>query len=264
MEDEEICTNAERPDLRPQPPTRVEFMPLGFAPVISAASPAAAADLKSRTRIRIVIADDETIFRESLQVLLQIRDEFEVIGGCSHAEDALQMVRNLKPDVLLLDYGVQRDGCLNALAQFRESGEVIKVILLCSAITQEETIRCLRSGARGIISKTEPANSLIECIHKVVLDEYWLGRDGLCDLVHALCDTESTRRPLKNKFRLTQREIEMVKAVLEGYSNPEIATKYSLSEQTIKHHLSHVFDKLGVYSRVELALFAVNHDLNSE
>lgn len=263
MEDQERCVHPERPDLRPLPLARDEFTGLGLRPAFGVTSPVGETAVECRT-IRIVIADDETIFRESLQLLLQMREELEVIGGCSDIKEALQLVRKVKPDVLLLDYGLPRDECLNALAQLRELENSIKVILMCPVITQEETIRALRTGARGIISKTEPANSLIECIHTVVLNEYWLGKDGLRNLVQALCNSENTRKPSKNNFRLTQRETEIVKAVLEGYSNPEIAANFSLSEQTIKHHLSHIFDKLGVYSRVELALFAVNHDLNSE
>ena len=83
-----------------------------------------------------------------------------------------------------------------------------------------------------------------------------IGEDGLRDLVQTLCAIGETTRPVKNSFGFTRRKIEIVQAVQEGYSNPEIAAKFSLSEQTVKHYLSHIFDKPGVFSRLELALFA--------
>lgn len=218
----------------------------------------------NRGTYRIVIADDETIFRESLCLLLQLGKGFDVIGGSSDAVATLEVVRRLKPDVLLLDHTLPGEDGTDLLAELRKSGASVKVILLCQAISEEETVSALRAGVRGIVLRTEPTDCLIECIHKVTSGEYWLGKDGLRNLVHAVCNLGEAKRPVKNRFGLTPREIEIIKGVLEGYSNPEIAANYSLSEQTVKHHLSHIFDKLGVYSRLELALFAVNHEINSE
>lgn len=214
--------------------------------------------------IRIIIADDETIFRESLRMFLQFGNGFEVVGDCSDAETALHLTRKLKPNVLLLDHGIPRGEGVDVLGEIRQSEGDVKVILLCQTITREETVRALRLGARGIVLKTEPTDSLIQCIHKVERGEYWLGRDGLTDLVQALCDFGEAKKQQKNRYGLTPRESEIIVGVLEGYSNPEIAANFSLSEQTVKHHLSHIFDKLGVYSRLELALFAVNHGISSD
>lgn len=219
---------------------------------------------EGETGVRIVIADDKTLCRESLRMLLEIGNGFEVIGGCSDAQATLDMVRTLKPDVLLLDYSLPHEPGTELLAELRECNADVKVIVLCHTISQDETIAALRMGARGIVMTTKGSDSLIECIHRVVDGEYWLGKDGLTDLVHALCDSNGDKRLGKNRFGLTKREIEIIQAVLEGSSNPEIAANFSLSEQTVKHHLSHIFDKLGVYSRLELALFAVNHDIESE
>ena len=219
---------------------------------------------ESNKMCRIVIADDETIFRESLRMLLQMGNGFEVIGGSSDAVDTLEAVRRLKPDILLLDHVLPGEAGTDLLLELRKSGASTKVILLCQAISQDETIRALRMGVCGIVLKTEPTDCLTECIHKVTSGEYWLGKDTVRDLVHAVCSFSEAKRSGKNRFGLTPREIEIIQAVLEGYSNPEIAANFSLSEQTVKHHLSHIFDKLGVYSRLELALFAVNHDINSQ
>ena len=264
-QDPEMSIRPERPDTRALPSTRAQLTGSESDLDSIVTSSAMSADSQRSKDVRIVIADDETIFRESLELLLQMREGFDVIGGCPDAAATLQMVLKLKPDVLLLDYSFSREGAgVNVLGQLRDLQTNIKVVLLCPAITPEETIRVLRDGARGIVLKTEPTDLLIECIRKVARDQYWLGNDGLRNLVQAVCTVGKTKKSTRNSFRLTEREIEVVQAVLEGYSNPEIAAELSLSEQTIKHHLSHIFDKLGVYSRVELALFAVNHDINSE
>lgn len=225
---------------------------------------AVACPAKGGNTVRIVIADDDTMFRESLRMLLETGNDFEVLAGCSDAIATLQLVRKLKPEVLLMDCDLPREGGTEILGELKHSEPDVKVILLCHTISREETISALRMGARGIVLTTEPTESLVECIQRVMRGEYWLGKDGIRDLVHALCSFGETNRPAKNRFGLTKREMEMIQAVVEGYSNPEIAANFSVSEQTVKHHLSHIFDKLGVYSRLELALFAVNHGLNAD
>ncbi len=220
-------------------------------------------DLHSNSAIRILIVCGETIIRESLQLALRTAGRFEVVGGCSDGEETLCLVRTLKPDVLLLDYNLPQDDCMHVLAQLANSNDKMSIVLLCSSITQEDTIRALHIGVRGIVLKTEPTDSLLDCIGRVVHGDYWLGKSGIKKLVHALFDLEDARGHPKHCFGLTPREIQMVEAVMEGYSNVEIAANFSLSQETVKHHLSHIFDKLGVYSRLELALFGVNHNIHS-
>lgn len=213
--------------------------------------------------VRIVIACNETIIRQSIQMVLQVAGGFEVVGGCSDSEGALRLLRTLSPDILLLDYRLPHNGWMSMLEQLQRSTPNIKVVLLCGALTQDETIRALHAGVRGIVMKSEPTEALIECVGKVVQDEYWLGKTGVSELVSALLDLKYTNARSEGRFGLTAREIQIVEAVMEGYANDEIAAKFSISEQTVKHHLSHIFDKLGVFSRLELALFGVNHDIHS-
>lgn len=219
---------------------------------------------RSNGAIRIVIADEETIFRESVRLLLQSNGHFDTVGCCSDARATLEVVWNREPQVLLLGRNLLHEVGPDLLTKVADPNVGIKVILLCHALSAEETISALRLGARGIVLTTGPTESLLECIHTVLQGDYWLGKDSIRDLVHAVCNSEGMSRPVKNRFGLTPRELEIIQVVVEGNSNPEIAANFSLSEQTVKHHLSHIFDKLGVYSRLELALFAVNHGLISE
>ena len=214
--------------------------------------------------IRIIIADEETIFRESLCMLLQTKQAFEVVGACSGAESVVALIRRANPDVVLLDCDIPRRQGQDVFGEIRSLAGDVKVILLCQNLTKEQTVHALQAGVRGIIQKDDHTSSLVEAIRKVMEGEYWLGKTALTKVVETLCSAEEPNHVAKNKYGLTPREIQVIGAVLEGYSNPEIAAHLSLSEQTVKHHLSHVFDKLGVYSRVELALFAVNHSIGAQ
>jgi two-component system, NarL family, nitrate/nitrite response regulator NarL len=209
--------------------------------------------------VRILIADGQTMFRESLSFLLQLGRGFEVIGTCADLKSVLKLVQSSSPDVLLLDSWIGRPDGVDLLSDLKKLSADVKVVLMCAAPDLEEMIGALRLGVRGIILKSEPADTLVQCIDAVTRGEYWLGKSSVSGLVHALCENGDEKRVRANKYGLTPRESEIVAAVLQGCSNPEIAAELSLSEHTVKHHLSSIFDKLGVYSRLELALFAVNH-----
>lgn len=214
--------------------------------------------------IRIALADEEIMFREGLRVYLQMAGRFDVVGASADGDTTINLVRSLEPDVLLLDFGILLHQDIDLLREINESKVDVKVILLCHTFSKSDIVRALQLGVRGMVLKTDPPDFLIECIHKVIEGEYCLGKRGVTTLVQAVCEPDTSSHLKNNKYGLTRRECEIVDAVLEGCSNPEIAASLSVSEQTVKHHLSHIFDKLGVYSRLELALFAVNHGIGPE
>ncbi len=124
-------------------------------------------------------------------------------------------------------------------------------------------MQALQLGARGVVLKDSATQLLLKAIHAVMTGEYWVGRESVSNLVrylHALMQFANDEARQKN-FRLTPRELEIVSTVVAGYSNKEIAEYFKISEDTVKHHLSNIFDKLGVSTRLELALFAVNKSL---
>jgi two-component system nitrate/nitrite response regulator NarL len=210
-------------------------------------------------RIKLLIVSDETIFREGLRVLLHTSEICEVVDCCSTGDALVSASRRSSPELILLGSGPLGRETADALQAIKDSGSNVKVVLLCRTITREETVRALQLGAHGIVLRTDSTESLFQCIRKVMDGDYWLSGDGVTNLVKTLCEPVELKKPEENRYGLTAREREIVQVVLDGYSNPEIAAHCSISEQTVKHHLSHVFDKLGVYSRLELALFAVHH-----
>jgi two-component system, NarL family, nitrate/nitrite response regulator NarL len=217
-----------------------------------------------RPRWRVVVADDHPIFREGLIRVLESRG-FEVIGAATDGDEALPLVASLKPDLLLLDLAMPRMAGLVALRELSGMQVETKIILLTAAAEPAEIATALQLGARAIVLKESASEVLFRCIEKVIDGQYWVGRQPVRDLVGLLRDlTASSPTDVRRQFGLTPREREMIGAIVEGLSNADIAKRFSISENTVKHHLTSIFDKLGVSNRLELALFALHHRLDTE
>jgi DNA-binding NarL/FixJ family response regulator len=216
--------------------------------------------------IRIVIADDHPIFRDGLRRLLESENDMKVVGEACDGREAVKLATEIKPDILLLDLAMPHHTGLDALrdlsARNADAGGV-RIILLTAAVEKKQIVEALQLGARGVVMKDSATQLLLKSIHAVMSGEYWVGRENVSNLVQYLRNLmQSTSEESKQKkFGLTPRELEIVSAVVAGYANREIAEYFKISEDTVKHHLSNIFDKLGVSTRLELALFAVNQGL---
>ena len=214
--------------------------------------------------IRLVIADDHPIFRDGLRRLLEAEPDLKVIGEARDGAEAVKLARQLKPDIMLLDLAMPKHPGLEALRELSNGGaNSVRVILLTAAAEKKEIVEALQLGARGIVLKDSATQLLLKAIHTVMAGEYWVGRESVSNLVQYLRTLvqASGEDAKQKKFGLTPRELEIVSAVVAGFANKEIAEYFKISEDTVKHHLSNIFDKLGVSTRLELALFAVNQSL---
>jgi DNA-binding NarL/FixJ family response regulator len=215
--------------------------------------------------IRIVIADDHPVFREGLRRLLQLEPGFQVVGHAANGIEAVEQVATLQPDVLLLDLLMPKAGGLEALAEIAERRLRVKAVLLTAAIDTPETVRALQLGVRGVVLKECATKMLFQCVRAVIAGEYWVGHQRVGEVLDWLQRKPEPAPVLTRGTRpastLTQRELQIVAAIVDGATNKDIGQQFRLSEQTVKNHLSHIFDKLGVSNRLELALYAMHHRL---
>jgi DNA-binding NarL/FixJ family response regulator len=205
--------------------------------------------------IRIAIADDHQIFRDGLRRLLESEPGFEVVAEAADGIEAGRVVRELRPSVLLLDVAMPRMGGIEMLGASDTEGT--RVILLTAALDAADLLKAVQFGVRGIVLKESATRHLIDAIHRVVEGKIVLGTEIADDLARAMRDAGGQRRP----YGLTPREIEIVDAIAAGDSNRDIAVRLSISLQTVKHHLTSIFDKTGTSTRLELALFALKNGI---
>jgi DNA-binding NarL/FixJ family response regulator len=216
-----------------------------------------------RNPVRIVIADDHPIFRDGLRKLLESEPGFDVVGEAADGEAAIRAVRALRPDVLLLDAMMPALGGLDALASLRDIAEPpesapTRVLMLTAGISDAAVVRAFQLGARGVLLKEAASRQLFDGIRRVVEGKFVVGDGAVESVAEALSRGQEGK---ERRFNLTPRELEIIAAIAAGDNNKGIADRLGISVQTVKHHLTSVFDKTGVSSRLELALFAVNHRL---
>ena len=212
--------------------------------------------------IRLMIADDHSIFRDGLKKLIETQPDFTLVGEASDGIEAVKRARELKPDVLTLDLSMPRMSGLEVAAELNRTQAGVRIIMLVAELDRAGTIKALENGVRGIVLKESATELLFKAIRCVMAGEYWVGRDMVSDLVKTLGRlSNESGEPRRNKFGLTRRELEVLPFIVAGLTNKEIADKHGLSEETIKHHLTNIFDKTGVSNRLELALFAVDHKI---
>jgi two-component system, NarL family, nitrate/nitrite response regulator NarL len=212
---------------------------------------------------RILIADDHVIFREGLRKLLEAETGLQVVGLATDGYEAVVMARQVEPHVLLLALAMPGNTALEALRVLATSSPTVRAIVLANGADKGEILEALHLGARGVLLKEATAQMLLRSIRGVMAGKYWVGRENVSDLVEALryLHPPTGRELAPRRFGLTPRELEMIAAVVSGYPNKGIAQKFSISEQTVKHHLTSIYDKLGVHNRLELAIFAINRHL---
>ncbi len=207
---------------------------------------------------RIVIADDHPIFRDGLRRLLESEPGFAIVGECADGGGAVSLVASLQPDVLLLDVAMPNGGGLGALAQLDTAAT--KVILLTAAIEARDVLQAIKLGARGLVMKESATRQLIDGIHNVMDGKFVVDADVTNDLAVAIQRHESQSA---KRYGLTAREREIIAAIAAGETNRDIAGRLSISTQTVKHHLTNIFDKTGISTRLELALLAIRENLTS-
>jgi two-component system nitrate/nitrite response regulator NarL len=213
--------------------------------------------------IRIVVADDHPVVRFGVKNMLMNEPGFEVVGEAEDGDVAIQQALELEPDILLLDLAMPRLPGLEAMRAIMAKSPRVKIILLTATISTQQIIEALQIGARGIVLKDAVSGDLQNSLRAVLSGDYWIGGERVANLLKALHElmAKAAQVPERKTYGLTPRELEVVQCIVEGCSNKDVAKQFSISEETVKRHLSNIFDKTGVSTRLELALFAIAHKL---
>jgi len=212
--------------------------------------------------MRVIIADDDPLVRAAIGVMLPA-PRFQVIAEAVNGDEAARKARDLKPDVLLLDLAMPGKAGMEALRDLGNSVPNMKTVVLTVAIAKRQIVEALQLGAKGIVLKEGARDVLANCIEAVVGGKYWVDRNPVADVHKIIADIQSSpemNRPSKRDL-LNPKEMQIVTFIVEGRTNKDIANTLNTSEQVIKNHLGKIFDKLGVFNRLELALYALDNQM---
>ncbi|MBD5780460.1 response regulator transcription factor [Pelagicoccus sp. NFK12] len=211
-------------------------------------------------RIRIVLADDQSLFLEGLRTLLSLDESLEIVGDCANGQEALEACRRLKPSIVLMDLNMPiMDGVAATKAIKQELPEV-NVLTLTTFDDDERVFEALKAGASGYLLKDTPSKQLVDAIRTVSAGESFLqpsiASKVLAEFSRMSAPAATEKKAVKLLEPLSVREEEVLVWLSRGCSNKEIAGHLSLAEGTVKNHVSNVLGKLGVLDRTQAALMA--------
>jgi len=208
-------------------------------------------------QIRILIADDHPMFREGVVQSLASEKDFAIIGQASNGKNAIEMAKELLPDVLLLDITMPDQDGITITKKISAAFPVIQIIILTASENEDDLMKALKAGARGYVLKGISAKELVKVIRTIVAGGTYISPD-MANMILFELSQPSQPDPLSE---LSDREKEILKLVAKGYTNREIGAQIHLSEKTIKHYMTNILQKLHVRSRVEAALIVQKREL---
>ncbi|UFS68937.1 response regulator transcription factor [Geomonas sp. RF6] len=209
--------------------------------------------------ITIVLADDHPLLLNGLSNLFRMEEDLEVVACCSNGVEAMDAIREHRPDVAVLDIRMPKLNGLDAARQILEEKLCPRVVLLTAALEEEQTLEALRIGVHGLLLKEMTPHLVVQCIRKVYAGEQWVEHASVMQALGRMLQRENA--PPEACANLTPRELDIVRLVSRGLRNKEIAEKFCLSEGTVKVHLHNIYEKVKVNGRVALLRHAQERGL---
>ncbi|MCR3761481.1 response regulator transcription factor [Clostridium felsineum] len=203
--------------------------------------------------MKVLIVDDDALIRESLSILLDLEDDIEIIGTCSNGEEAFQFCKKNRPEIVLMDVRMPvMDGVLGTKI-IKESFKDIKVVILTTFKDDEYIKEAIKNGAEGYILKNQSSDSIIDSL-KAVTKGNMVFEKNVAQTISNFIKEDKSGKGFE-KYNLTNRELEILKNIGEGYSNKEISAKLYLSEGTVRNYITNLLEKLEMRDRTQLAIF---------
>lgn len=224
----------------------------------------AAPDLYPRRsqQVRVIIADDHPVVRIGVRNVLAAHGNFLILGEAERGDETIRMAVEMRPDILLLDVQMPHSKGFDAIREITAECPETRVVLLTGAIQSSELAEAFVAGARGIVLKSALTEQIASALRAVMDGFFWAQGHRIEHLAGVLNELRAqARQESADRFNLTRRELEVVALIVRGFSNRDIAKHFNLSEETVKRHLSNTFEKLGVSTRLELAIFAIANKL---
>ena len=219
--------------------------------------------------IRILIIEDQTLFRDGITRLISEQADLEVAGATDSLSVAVENIRKVRPDIALVGWSANSPNCQKIFAAIHETKAPTRVIMLTADDAKEDFVEAVRQGCCGVVPKQTSTELLLKSIRKVHSGEFWLDRITTADVIRRLArkgnagpQTGARLGLRENAAVLSTRELEIVVLVARGFKNKEMAERMFITEQTVKNHLHNIFDKVGVSDRLELALYAIHNNLH--
>ncbi len=206
-------------------------------------------------KTRIVIADDHAVLRDSLAALLETQKDLQVVGCASNGKDALQLVQEHHPDVLVLDLFMPEGDGFEVLRTLDKAGNRVASVVLTGSESYNDYVNVVRMGARGLVLKGDPPDKLFTAIRSVAAGELAFSDDIAHQVLTAMAAEPQAQ--MSSMARLSERERQISMLVARGLKNRDIASELSISENTVKRHLQSIFGKTGARDRLELAVMAL-------
>jgi len=218
----------------------------------------------SSREIRVILVDDHKVVREGLRLLIQSQPGFKVVGDAVNSKEALLVAAREQPDVILLDLDLGSESGIDIISQLLATATRAHVLALTGLRDPEVHRQAILHGAMGVVQKEKASQVLLKAIEKVHAGEVWYDRSKLGSVLADFSrgpEAKETEAPVVNGPILTQRESEIVALVSQGLKNQQIADRLFISHVTVRHHLTSIFAKVGVSSRLELIIYAYNQGL---
>ena len=204
--------------------------------------------------IRLALADDHPVVLDGLEQFFKGEPDFEIVARCANGAEAVDAVRTLHPDVLVLDIAMPGLDGLGVLSRLKTARGPTKIVVLTANMDDDQLVDALRLGAMGIVFKDAAPSLLVDCIRAVQRGERYMQTPAVARAMERLLSSPTGKSA--SAGGVTPREKEIIRLVAQGKRNEEIATRLGTTEATVKIHLVHIYQKLGVRNRVELTRHA--------